>query len=118
MTLALPLPSPREVRTARLATLGSTARATVVTTVEYASSASWSSGRRSSAITQLAPVGQRLCRGSPPAELSRENHLACDDGGGHHLCVEFVERLGGRRGQHTKVAGLARRNGAHIGGLA
>jgi hypothetical protein len=50
MTLALPLPSPREVCTARLATLGSTARATVVTTVEYASSAlSWSG--RSSAIT-------------------------------------------------------------------
>ena len=34
MTLALPAPSPRDVRTARLATLGSTSRATRVTTAE------------------------------------------------------------------------------------
>ena len=49
--LRLPPGVPREVRTARLATLGSTARATAVTTVEYASSASPSSGRWSWAIT-------------------------------------------------------------------
>jgi len=34
MTAALPAPSPREVRTARLATLGSTELATRVTTAE------------------------------------------------------------------------------------
>jgi hypothetical protein len=34
MTLALPPPLPRRLRTAMLATLGSTVRATVVTTVE------------------------------------------------------------------------------------
>src|ERR1700682_6778280 len=61
MTLALPLPSPRRERTTRLATLGSTTRATAVTTVEYASSAS-SSGWRSSGITQLAPRPVPLCR--------------------------------------------------------
>jgi hypothetical protein len=34
MTLALPLPSPRRERTARLATLGNTSWATLVTTAE------------------------------------------------------------------------------------
>ena len=37
-----------------------------------------------------------------------ENHLTCDDGGGHHPGIEFCEHLVGRRSQHAQVAGLVR----------
>ena len=110
MTLALPLPSPRDERTARLATLGSTARATAVTTVEYASSASSSIGQAVfghnpvSAIARTRYAAVRHRQNSAPFE----HHLAADDGGGHHVRVEVSQHLGGRRRQHTQVAGLAR----------
>src|ERR1700739_1127926 len=114
MTLALPAPSPRRLRTARLATLGSTAFATAVTTAEYASKASRSSGITASAWQRL-PV----CPSSPSAEplalptgrqdqLTHPRRISLTAGGFHHRTDDRA-----RRG-HLAAADLLRHVG--IGG--